>query len=145
MVVKSFSRGFSLAEILVAIPLVAVISMSLAYFGSIYSFSNSQTIGRFRCQIAVHNLLTLVQAASDTAALTVVSRHIQGGGTAGPLLTSSPAHPDGSSALTVSSNISAVAGYETMFGGSPAIPLHVAVTDEATGARSEIITYVTPH
>ncbi len=142
MVLKSASRGFTLAEILLAIPLLLVTTMSLAYFGSIYSFSNAQTIGRFRCQTAVHNLLTLVQAASTTAPLTVVSRHTEGGGTSGTLLTSSPAHPDGSSALTVSSSVSTVDGYGATLGGAAAIPLHVAVTDDSTGARSEIITYV---
>lgn len=135
-------KGFSLAEMLVAIPLLAVITVGLAYFSTAYSLSNAQTIGRFRCQIAVHNLMTLVQAASTTPVLDVMRRHIQNNGIAGMLLASSPAHPDGTSALTVSSDISAFNGYSIDFSDASVIPFHISVTDDSTGARSAIITYV---
>ncbi|NCB39045.1 MAG: hypothetical protein EOM80_09765 [Erysipelotrichia bacterium] len=87
------NRGITLMELLVAIPMLAIVAMSVTYALASSSRLTATQIARVKCQVAAGNLLTLIKAktASKIPALTTFAEHVN----SGILKTSSVAHPDG--------------------------------------------------
>lgn len=98
---KNKRNGVTLMELLVAIPMLALVAVSVAYtLGSSSRFTATQ-IARVKCQVAATNLLTLIKAASSTASLDTFAAHVEGG----ELKKTSIAHPDGNIRITADAEI----------------------------------------
>lgn len=128
------SSGVTLMELLVAVPMFALVALALTYsLGSSSRLTGTQ-IARVKCQVAATNLLTLIKAASSTASLDTFAVHVAGG----ELKKTSVAHPDGSLGLTAQAEI-----LDNTDGahGTIAPVFRIIVACPAFDVRSEIKTY----
>ncbi len=131
---KKINKGVTLIELVVAIPMLAIIGLSIAYsLGSSSRLTDTQ-IARMKCQVAAVNLMTLIKAASETAALDTFAVHVADG----VLGKASVAHPDGSLNLNAAAEF--LANDDFAHGTiKPVFRLRVLAPD--FGVRSEIKTY----
>ncbi|HOI91528.1 MAG TPA: type II secretion system protein [Candidatus Rifleibacterium sp.] len=127
-------KGITLMELLVAIPMLAIIALSISYTLGSSSRLTATQIARVKCQIAASNLLTLIKAASGTASLDTFAVHVDGG----ELKKTSVAHPDGSIRLTADAAI--LPNTDSAHGTMPNV-FRIRVYAPAFDMRSEIKTY----
>lgn len=128
------NSGITLMELLVAIPMLAVIGLAIAYsLGSTSRLTETQ-IARVKCEVAAGNLLTLIKAASETAALTTLADHVSGG----ELNKTSVAHPDGSLKLNAAGEF--LPNTDSVYGTIKPV-FRLRVSAPAFDVRSEIMTY----
>ncbi len=121
-------------ELLVAIPMLAIVGLAISYSLGSSSRLTATQIARVKCQVAAGNILTLIKAASSTASLTTFAANVTGG----ELNKTSAAHPDGNLKLNAVAEV-----LENTDGthGSIAPLLRIRVTAPAFDVRSEIKTY----
>lgn len=86
--------GLTLMELLVAIPMLAVVGVAIAYSLGSSSRLTATQIARVKCQVAASNLMTLMRAAGGSS---IFAAHVTGGN----LDKNSIAHPDNSINLRV--------------------------------------------
>lgn len=121
-------------ELLVAIPMLALVAVAVAYSLGSSSRLTATQIARVKCQVAASNLLTLIKAASSTASLDTFAAHVEGG----ELKKTSVAHPDGSLRLTADA---AVLPNDDLAHGTMPNVFRIEVKAPAFDMRSEIKTY----
>ncbi len=131
---KNKRNGITLMELLVAIPMLALVAVSVAYSLGSSSRLTATQIARVKCQVAATNLLTLIKAASGTASLDTFAAHVEGG----ELKKTSVAHPDGSIKLTADAEILPNTDHEH---GTIIDVLRLRVYAPAFDMRSEVKTY----
>jgi len=91
-------NGITLMELLVAIPMLALVAVAVAYSLGSSSRLTATQIARVKCQVAASNLLTLIKAANspEVSWQTTFAQHVEND----ELKKTSVAHPDGSLRLT---------------------------------------------
>lgn len=99
-------NGVTLMELLVAIPMFAVVTLSIVYTLFAHSQLSVTQIARFKVQMAANNLLTMVKASAiseETPALKIIAGQTlsdqtefvsQSGSVVSSLKSDSPLHPD---------------------------------------------------
>lgn len=136
-------NGITLMELLVAIPMLALVAVSVTYsLGSSSRFTGTQ-IARVKCQVAATNLLTLIKAASGTASLDTFEEYLSGvssvnGVVSGELKKNTIAHPDGGINLEAEAEILA---NDDLAHGTIDNILRLRVYAPDFDMRSEIKTY----
>lgn len=131
---KNKRNGVTLMELLVAIPMLALVAVSVAYSLGSSSRLTATQIARVKCQVAATNLLTLIKSASATASLDTFAVHVE----SGELKKTSVAHPDGSIKLTADAE--KLPNGDAAHGTIPNI-LRLRVYAPDFDVRSEIKTY----